>query len=84
MHTRSIRGSGKPFGSHYKKCALTIGTRSAHSIIAGGFTGAQTGRTHDRTRAMLQRRQKVFAKAAPSTHDSKRTFAMPVAAPKNE
>jgi hypothetical protein len=38
-----------------------------------GFTAAQTGRTHDRTRPMLQKRQKVLAKAAPSTHDPKET-----------
>ena len=34
---------------------------------------AQTGRTHDRTRLMLQQRQKVLAKV-PSTHDPKWTF----------
>jgi hypothetical protein len=42
--------------------------------MASGFTAAQTGRTHDRTRPMLQLRQKVLAKA-PSTHDPKRTSA---------
>jgi hypothetical protein len=31
--------------------------------MASGFTAAQTGRTHDRTRPMLQQRQKVLAKA---------------------
>src|SRR5499433_388345 len=56
-------------GHRTLKCALTIGTRSAQSIMASGFTAAQTGRTHDRTRPMLQKRQKVLAKAAPSTHD---------------
>src|SRR5262249_39690861 len=60
-------------GHRTLKCALTIGTRSAHSIMASGFTAAQTGRTHDRTRPMLQQRQKVLAKA-PSTHDPKRTL----------
>jgi hypothetical protein len=34
---------------------LTIGTRSAQSIMASGFTAAQTGRTHDRTRPMQWR-----------------------------
>jgi hypothetical protein len=43
--------------------------------MASGFTAAQTGRTHDRTRPMLHKRQKVLAKAAPSTHDPKRTKA---------
>ena len=56
-------------GHRTLKCVLTIGTRSAHSIMASGFTAAQTGRTHDRTRPMLQLGQKVLAKAAPSTHD---------------
>jgi hypothetical protein len=36
-------------GHRTLKCALTIGTRSAQSIMASGFTAAQTGRTHDRT-----------------------------------
>src|SRR6202040_1881216 len=58
-------------GHRTLKCALTIGTRSAQSIMASGFTAAQTGRTHDRIRPMLQLRQKVLAKA-PSTHDPKR------------
>jgi|SRR5271166_4555771 len=61
-------------GHRTLKCAFTIGTRSAQSIMASGFTAAQTGRTHDRTRPMLQQRQKVLAKA-PSTHDPKRTSA---------
>src|SRR5262245_55721829 len=59
-------------GQRTLKCVVLIGTRSAHSIRASGLTAAQTGRTHDRTRPMLHRRQKVLAKA-PSTHDSKRT-----------
>ncbi len=49
-------------GHRTLKCALTIGTRSAQSIMASGFTAAQTGRTRDRTRPMLQQRQKVLAK----------------------
>ena len=74
MQTRSIRGSGEPvWVIALLKCARTIGTRSAQSIMASGFTAAQTGRTHDRTRPMLHKRQKVLAKAAPSTHDPKRT-----------
>jgi hypothetical protein len=73
MQTRSI-GSGEPvWVIALLKCALTIGTRSAQSIMASGFTAAQTGRTHDRTRPMLHKRQKVLAKAAPSTHDPSRT-----------
>src|SRR5262245_8103638 len=44
--------------------------------MASGFTAAQTGRKHDRTRSMLQMRKKVLAKA-PSTHDPKRTWPPP-------
>jgi hypothetical protein len=55
-------------GQRIIECVLSIGTRSAQSIMASGLTAAQTGRTHDRTRPMLQLRQKVLAKA-PSTHD---------------
>jgi hypothetical protein len=58
-------------GQRIFECVLSIGTRSAQSIMASGFTAAQTGRTHDRTRPMLQQRQKVLAKAAPSTHGPK-------------
>jgi hypothetical protein len=47
--------------------------------MASGFTAAQTGRTHDRTRPMLQQRQKVLAKA-PSTHDPKRRSSRKVTA----
>ena len=76
MQTRSIRGSGEPvWVIALLKCALTIGTRSAQSIMASGFTAAQTGRTHDRTRPMLHKRQKVLAKGAPSTPDPERTSA---------
>jgi hypothetical protein len=63
-------------GQRIFECVLSIGTRSAQSIMASGFTAAQTGRTHDRTRPMLQLRQKVLAKA-PSTHDPKRTLGEP-------
>jgi hypothetical protein len=53
-------------GQRIFECVFLIGTRSAHSIRASGFTAAQTGRTHDRTRPMLQLGQKVLAKS-PST-----------------
>ena len=55
-------------GQRIIECVLSIGTRSAQSIMASGLIAAQTGRTHDRTRPMLQLGQKVLAKA-PSTHD---------------
>jgi hypothetical protein len=41
--------------------------------MTSGFTAAQTGRTHDHARPMLHKRQKVLAKAAPSTHDPTRS-----------
>src|SRR5947207_9947602 len=47
-------------GQHIFECVFLIGTRSAQSIMASGFTAVQTGRTHDRTRPMLQLRQKVL------------------------
>jgi hypothetical protein len=47
-------------GHRTLKCALTIGTRSAQSIMASRFTAAQTGRTHDRTRPMPQQRLNIF------------------------
>src|SRR4029450_11333533 len=54
MQTRSI-GSGEPvLGIALLKWSLPIGPRSAQTIMASGFTAAQTGRTHDRTRPMLQ------------------------------
>jgi len=74
-----VPGIGRTrLGQRTLKCVFLIGTRSAQSIRASGFTAAQTGRTHDRTRPMLQLRQKVLAKA-PSTHDPKRTFPGPSA-----
>src|SRR5437763_6027351 len=63
-------------GQRIFECVFLIGTRSAQSIMASGLTAAQTGWTHDRTRPMLQLRQKVLAKA-PSTHDPKRTSTRP-------
>jgi hypothetical protein len=41
-------------GQRIFECVLSIGTRSAQSIMASGLIAAQTGRTHDRTRPMLQ------------------------------
>jgi len=52
-------------GQRIFECVVLIGTRSAQSIMASGFTTAQTGRTHDRTRPMLQQRQKVAVVSPP-------------------
>ena len=60
-------------GQRIFECVLLIGTRSAQSIMASGFTAAQTGRTHDRTRPMLHQRKKALVNQAPSTHDPKQT-----------
>ena len=74
MQIRSFRGLGEPaWVNAPPKCALSIGTRSAQSIRASGQSAASTGRTRDRTRPMLQQRQKVLARA-PSTRDPKRTW----------
>jgi hypothetical protein len=47
-------------GQRIFECVLSIGTRSAQSITASGFTAAQTGRTHDRTRSMVQQLRKFL------------------------
>src|SRR6516164_6934434 len=47
-------------GQRIFECVLSIGTRSAQSIMASGFTAAQIGRTHDRTRPMLQQLRKFL------------------------
>src|SRR5437763_13924068 len=47
-------------GQRIFECVLLIGTRSAQSIMASGFPAAQTGRTHDRTRPMLQQLRKFL------------------------
>ena len=47
----------------------------AHVRRPAATYAAQTGRTHDRTRRMLQQRQKVLAKA-PSTHDPNRISSL--------
>src|SRR5205085_2457770 len=70
-------------GQRIFECVFLIGTRSAQSIMASGFTAAQTGRTHDRTRPMLRLRQKVLAKT-PSTRDPKRTFDLRIVAAQND
>src|SRR5262245_7131452 len=51
---------GHPPHQRIFECVLLIGTRSAQSIMASGFTAAQTGRTHDRTRPMLQQVRKFL------------------------
>jgi len=59
---QSQSDSRRCMGHRIFECVFLIGTRSAQSIMASGFKAAQTGRTRDRTRPMLQERQKVLAK----------------------
>jgi hypothetical protein len=74
MQTRSIWGSGEPaWVSASLNACLRLGPDPRRALWPAATPAAQTGRTHDRTRPMLQQRQKVLAKAAPSTHDPKRT-----------
>ena len=74
MQTRSIRGSGEPAWviASLNAC-LRLGPDPRRALWPAATSVAQTGRTRDRTRPMLQRRQKVLAKA-PSTRDPKRTW----------
>jgi hypothetical protein len=59
-------GIGKTrLGQRIFECVFLIGTRSAQSIMASGFTAAQTGRTHDRTRPMLQHLRKFLPTRRP-------------------
>src|SRR5262249_11810315 len=51
-----------------------LGPDPRRALGPAAKSAAQTGRTRDRTRPMLQQRQKVLAKA-PSTRDPKRTCA---------
>src|SRR5215468_3291486 len=74
MQTRSIRGSGEPaWVIASLNASLRLGPDPRRALWPAATSVAQTGRTHDRTRPMLQMRQKVLAKA-PSTHDPKRTL----------
>src|SRR6516165_5845900 len=75
MQTGSIRGSGEPawVNASLNAC-FRLGPDPRIALWPAATSVAQTGRTHDRTRPMLQLGQKVLAKAAPSTHDPKRTL----------
>src|SRR5262249_22704049 len=77
MQTRSIRGSGEPVWviASLNAC-LRLGPDPRRALWPAATPVAQTGRTHDRTRPMLQQHQKVLDKAAPSTHDTKRTSSL--------
>jgi hypothetical protein len=72
----SRRGVNVTRGLDFPPIAIGLKWLSCRCCFPGPaeLAAAQTGRTHDRTRPMLQLSQKVLAKAAPSTHDPKRTF----------
>src|SRR5262249_4207898 len=61
MQTRSIRGSGEPAWviASLNAC-LRLGPDPRRALWPAASSAAQTGRTHDRTRPMLQMRQKVL------------------------
>ena len=69
MQTRSFRGSGAPaWVSASLNACLRLGPDPRRALGPAATPTASTGRTRDRTRPMLQQRQKVLARA-PSTRD---------------
>jgi hypothetical protein len=61
MQTRSIRGSGEPARVNASLNACEgLGLDPRKALGPAAIRAAQTGRTHDRTRPMLQQRQKQF------------------------
>ena len=72
MQIRSFRGSGEPaWVNAYSNACLRLGPDPRRALGPAAAPAASTGRTRDRTRPMLQKRQKVLARA-PSTRDPKR------------
>src|SRR5262249_10806912 len=69
MQIRSFRGSGEPvWVSALPSAAVRLGPDPRRALGPAAAPAASTGRTRDRTRPMLQLRQKVLARA-PSTRD---------------
>jgi hypothetical protein len=74
MQIRSFRGSGEPvWVSALPSAGVRLGSDPRRALGPAAAPAASTGRTRDRTRPILQLRQKVLARA-PSTRDPKRTF----------
>jgi hypothetical protein len=74
MQIRSFRGSGEPAWVNALSSACDrLGSDPRRALGPAATPAAPTGRTRDRTRPMLQNRQKALARA-PSTRDPKRTF----------
>src|SRR5690242_12773550 len=69
MQIRSFQGSGKPARVIALPSACErLGPDPRRALGPAAIRAASTGRTRDRTRPMLQQRQKVLARA-PSTRD---------------
>src|SRR5215467_631628 len=69
MQIRSFRGSGEPvWVSALPSAGVRLGPDPRRALGPAAAPAASTGRTRDRTRPMLQLRQKVLARA-PSTRD---------------
>jgi hypothetical protein len=69
MQIRSIRGSGEPtWVIALPSAGKRLGPDPRRALGPAAIRAASTGRTRDRTRPMLQKRQKVLARA-PSTRD---------------
>src|SRR5450631_164653 len=76
MQIRSFRGSGEPVWVIAPSSAcFRLGPDPRRALGPAATPAASTGRTRDRTRPMLQQRQKVLA-MAPSTRDPKATSAV--------
>ena len=74
MQIRSFRGSGEPARVNALPSArFCLGPDPRRALGPAASPAASTGRTRDRTRPILQLRQKVLARA-PSTRDPKRTL----------
>ncbi len=73
MQIRSFRGSGEPARViAFLNARDGLGPDPRRALGPAATPAASTGRTRDRTRPMLQQRQKVLA-MAPSTRDPWRT-----------
>ena len=69
MQIRSFRGSGEPvWVSAPPSACFRLGPDPRRALGPAATPAASTGRTRDRTRPMLQKRQKALARA-PSTRD---------------
>jgi hypothetical protein len=76
MQIRSFRGSGEPaWVIALPSACKRLGPDPRRALGPAAIRAASTGRTRDRTRPMLHKRQKVLARA-PSTRDPDRKRGM--------